>query len=309
VAARSLIAAVVGAILLTGCTHMQQAGDLSYEPPVPRPAYAEGAGPLVLIDESHCNFHTATGRYAPFADLLGRDGFRVEPLGSGFTADGLAEATVLVVANAMPVVGCDTWKLPAVGAFATGEIETLIEWVEGGGALLLIADHMPFPGAAENLADALGLVFINGYVRTDEGESQIRFDAESGTLGDHAVTRGRDGQEQVTAVVSFTGQGFWTLRDAEPLLTLPAQTRVRLPRKAGKFTDKTPEFSAEGLLQGAVFEVGQGRVAVFGEAAMFSAQEYTRDGELRQMGMNAPGAEGNVQFALNLMHWLAGLLE
>ena len=44
-----------------------------------------------------------------------------------------------------------------------------------------------------------------------------------------------------------------------------------LARQA-KFTSTTPSESTRGLLQGAVLRHGQGRVAVFGEAAMFTAQ-------------------------------------
>jgi hypothetical protein len=47
-------------------------------------------------------------------------------------------------------------------------------------------------------------------------------------------------------------------------------------------------------------------VAVFGEAAMFSAQ--VSGPQRRPMGMNAPRAGQNPQFLLNVMHWLAGLL-
>ena len=60
------------------------------------------------------------------------------------------------------------------------------------------------------------------------------------------------------------------------------------------------------MFQGAVLEYGEGRVAVFGEAAMFSAQ---LGGEDRiPAGMNAEGAEQNHQLLLNVMHWLSGLL-
>jgi hypothetical protein len=48
-------------------------------------------------------------------------------------------------------------------------------------------------------------------------------------------------------------------------------------------------------------------VAVFGEAAMFSAQLA---GPARMpMGMNHPLAKQNTQFALNVMHWLSGMLD
>jgi hypothetical protein len=88
-----------------------------------------------------------------------------------------------------------------------------------------------------------------------------------------------------------------------------AELAVR--RKMGGRRRLSPaDRSAEGLLQGAVLIHGKGRVAVFGEAGMFSAQELTsRDGELIRFGMNAPGAEQNARLVLNVMHWLTGLLD
>ncbi|HXG65262.1 MAG TPA: hypothetical protein VNO70_09145 [Blastocatellia bacterium] len=51
---------------------------------------------------------------------------------------------------------------------------------------------------------------------------------------------------------------------------------------------------------------GKGRVALFGEAAMVSAQ---LGGPGRQpMGMNAPVAGQNYRFLFNVPHWLSGLL-
>lgn len=52
---------------------------------------------------------------------------------------------------------------------------------------------------------------------------------------------------------------------------------------------------------------GKGRVAVFGEAAMFSAQLAGPNKD--PMGMNDPIASRNPQFLLNLMHWLSGKLK
>jgi hypothetical protein len=169
---------------------------------------------------------------------------------------------------------------------------------------------MPFPGAAEDLARAFGIGFINGYALRNQGDRAIRYERSAGTLAANAITAGRSSEEQVDAVVSFTGQAFRTLHGGvTPLLTIPADVTLRLPREANVFTETTPSFSAEGLLQGAVLTHGKGRVAVFGEAAMFSAQELTRDGKLVRLGMNAPGAEQNAQFVSNVMHWLAWLLD
>ena len=60
-----------------------------------------------------------------------------------------------------------------------------------------------------------------------------------------------------------------------------------------------------GWHQGGLLKAGKGRVAVFGEAAMFTAQ---RAGPTeRPMGMNAPVAKQNYRLLLNVMHWLSGV--
>ena len=57
---------------------------------------------------------------------------------------------------------------------------------------------------------------------------------------------------------------------------------------------------------------GKGRVVVLGEAALFSAQVITLpDGDrqkVMKVGMNVPGYDDR-QFALNVLHWLSGLLK
>jgi hypothetical protein len=45
---------------------------------------------------------------------------------------------------------------------------------------------------------------------------------------------------------------------------------------------------------------------IAGEASMFNVQRVGSDRE--PLGMNAPGAEANYQFVLNVLHWLTGKL-
>lgn len=306
----ALLLSALLAVVSCSHNHAIVSDDPSFQPEVDHPAFAAGTGLRVAIDESHCNRHTADGLYKPFAELLRRDGFVVTPSKSRCTAAALADIDILVISNALGERNCKgVWKLPTPSAFRPEEITAVETWVEEGGALLLIADHMPFAGAAEELARAFGIGFVNGYALRDHGERAIRFERSAGTLAEHAITAGRSAEEKVDAVVSFTGQGFRPLRGGiSPLLTIPADVTMRLPQVANVFTETTPSFSAEGLLQGAVLTHGKGRVAVFGEAGMFSAQELTMGGEVVRFGMNAPGAEQNAQLVLNMMHWLAGLL-
>jgi hypothetical protein len=287
----------------------QQVADSAFAPSIARPAYAEGAGPLVLVDEAHTNFHTTDGRYYAFAQTLRRDGYQVRGLRAPFTPRALADAQVLVIANALHASNDQNWSLPTPSAFTPEEIAAVEAWVCDGGSLLLIADHMPFPGAAAELAAAFGVTMGNGFAYdASEEESKMRFARGDGSLADHPVTRGRDAAERVDSVFAFTGQAFRvTAPGAEPLMTLAAGSVLLLPQVAWQFTAETPRAQVGGQLQGAVVRHGRGRVAVFGEAAMFSAQ---RAGPQRQpMGMNDPRAPQNVQFLLNVMHWLTGVLD
>lgn len=282
-----------------------QVSDTAFDPPIARPAFPAGSGPTVLLDEGHFNFHTVGGRYAPFVRLLRRDGFVVRALREPLTPASLAPARILVIANAISErMSRGPWALPNSPAFSGVEIAVLERWVHQGGSLLLIADHMPFPGAAETLAAAFGIQVTDGFA-TDSScaVDEIVFRRSDGSLADHPITRGRNRRDRVDSVRSFTGQAFRLSRPGQPLMTLGAGAVVLLPSTAWRFSDSTPRIPAEGMLQGAVLSHGRGRVAMFGEAAMFSAQ--VSGPSRRPMGMNAPHAGENSRFLLNLMHWLA----
>ena len=285
-----------------------QVADSGFVPRVARPAFRAGAGPLVLLDEGHNNFHTVDGRYAPFARFLRQDGFVIRPLRERTTRAALAEARILVIANAIgPANAGGNWSLPVQSAFGFEEIEAIRGWVETGGSLLLIADHMPFPGATEQLASAFGIFFMNGFATDSSCATDVAaFRRSQGTLADHPITRGRSRAERIDSVRSFTGQAFRVPGAGRPLMVLERGSVMLMPVIAWQFSDSTPRLPAEGLLQGAALRYGKGRVAVFGEAAMFSAQ--VSGNPRRPMGMNAPVAAQNPQFLLNVMRWLAGLL-
>jgi hypothetical protein len=277
-----------------------QRPDPDFNPPIGKATFREGQGPVVAIDEAHYNFHTAGGRYSPFARLLRRDGYRVLEAKKALSAGSLKDVHILVISNALAERNAkDDWTLPTPPAFTAAEAIALREWVEAGASLLLIADHMPFPGAVSNLAREFGVTFSNGFaVRKGVKDGRLFFRREDGGLRDNKMTRG------ISTVVSFTGSAFRAI-DADPLLVLGADVESLEPDQAWRFEEKTPRVPVAGWYQGAVMSRGKGRVAVFGEAAMFSAQ---LDGVLRSpMGMNHPAAAENPRFLLNVMRWLAGV--
>ena len=318
------LGAVATVVALVGSTaraaDAQQLADTNFAPPIARPAFAPGAGPRLCVDEAHHNFHTMAGRFAPFATLARRDGYRVAASRALFSAAALASCDLLVIANAQPSDRPWTeYPRPTPSAFTNAEIAAVRAWVEQGGGLLLLADHMPLAGAAAALAAAFGAEFIDGFAY-DSAAGWLRdrariaaraevtlFTGADRTLGSHAITRGRAGDELITQVRSFTGQAFlWDAQGVVPLLTLPPHYVSLEPAIAWQFSGSTPIRRVGGWLQGAARSVGAGRVVLLGEAAMLSAQ--LTGPEARQMGMNAPGAEQNAQFALNILHWLSELL-
>ena len=298
----------IGWSALSGFASAAPAPDRAANVDVARPAFSKKVGPLIGIDGGHHNYHTMEDRFAPFAALLRNDGFRVTSLTVPFAARSLSNINILVIANALNAANKDRWAKPTPSAFTADEIAAVKAWVDNGGSLLLIADHFPFAGAAADLSATFGVTFINGFaLRAPVANTSDVFSLTAGTLRDDVVTRGRRPDETVTTVMTFTGAAFRARPTARPVLAFPDGFEILMPDVAWEFTDKTPRMPAVGLLQGALIPSGRGRVAVFAEAAMFSAQIETEDPAIRT-GFNTPGASNNKQLILNVAHWLARLL-
>jgi hypothetical protein len=278
----------------------QQVPDTLFNPRILHPEYERNEGPVIYIDEAHGNFHTAGGRFKPFASLLAKDGYVIQSFAGIFSVERLLNAKILVIANALHESNQSRWALPGVEAFSDDEIAAVNEWVRGGGSLFLIADHMPFPGASSKLASSFGFKFHNGFAMKKKSSPDI-FTLQSG-LTTSILTTGRTKSETITSLTSFTGQAFEMADGAIPVITLTDAFDVLLPEVAWEFTKLTPAISGKGLMQGAFMPYGKGRIVVFGEAAMFTAQLQGTN----KFGMNAPNAKQNVQFLLNVIHWLDG---
>lgn len=295
-------------LLLPFATGAQQRSDDTFHFVNPAPAFPNATGPTVCIDEGHHNFHTAGGRYAPFADLLRDDGYVVSEFSGAFNEAGLAECGLLVIANPLAAENATDWTYPHPSAFTKAEIQGLLEWTRNGGRLLLFADHAPIAGASRDLAATFGVLMVDAYV--DGGPGPDVFRLADGTLREHAIVRGRAEAESVDSITSFTGQAFQLTENWLPLVVFGrhAVARFSLSQgfQRGPFTD-WPSFSVGGWAHAGVREWDRGRAVFVGEAAMCSAQV---SGEERfPMGMNAPGAEQNGRFCLNVVRWLTGVLD
>jgi len=280
----------------------QQSADPHFDARVEKPTFTKNF-PRVLFDEAHYNFDTTNNRYKPFADLLFNDGYHIAVNRQQFTKTSLATHKILVIVN--PLGGEDMDDEGADGpAFTLAECEVVSNWVRGGGALLFIADHTPFASAAEILAKQLG-VDMSRSETTDPANadkefnlpSVIVYSRENHQLAESAITNGRSDEERVNRVIVFTGQSLKGPQGSEAFLKLADGAAKEIDGKSA---------SAAGRAQGIAFRLGKGRVVVLGDAAMLSAQVTGSDNQ--PVGMNVPNID-NRQLALNIMHWLSGILK
>jgi len=280
----------------------QQVPDTSFQVNITEKAFPKNDGPVIAIDEGHHNFHTIDGRYHTFAWILRKDGYRVQRHKNAFITKGLAQVDILVIANAIHRKNVQDWSLPNPSAFTDKEINVLEKWVRNGGKLFLIADHMPFPGAAESLASRFGFEMTNSFAFDKRKRNPEFFVRADSSLNSNSVTNGILPYQRIDTVVTFTGQGFYIPAEATPVLTLTEDYVLALPEVAWQFEEKTEYRSAAGTHQLAYRGYGKGKLVVSGEAAMFSAQ--IAQGQYK-MGLNKPEARQNIQLLLNLIHWLS----
>lgn len=307
-----LVALVAAPTPSPGAGSPEEDVDRAFDPRVSSPAYVD-SHPVVLFDEAHHNYHTADGRYRPLADLLRSDGYDVRRNRARLTKEAIEKASVLVVAGAM---GDD--ERGAAAAFTGEEVGIVAEWVRDGGGLLLVTDHFPFATSVENLAKTFGVGMGGGIVedpdRSDPSfdPSHILYVREAGLAGGHPITEGRRGNERVRRVLTFTGQSLAGPSGSVSFLRLGDASKEAQPSVSVSYRGSDTIVSVEygdpvgvaGRSQGLALEVGRGRAVVLGDAAMLTAQVA---GGGRRFGMNVPGFDDR-QLALNIAHWLSGLL-
>lgn len=298
---------IVSFLIFFGLSYLAQAVESeNFTPQKRKKTYSTDNSPVIAIDEAHYNNHTLDKSYQPFAKILRSDGFTVTKNTHLFSESALKNIDILVIANALNEKNSgekngNEWDLPNYSAFTRDEIEHIYHWVKEGGSLLLIADHMPFPKASEELAAIFGFQFNNGYA-WGENKGVTTFKRTTGTLNEHPITQGRNSSERIDSVMTFTGQAFLVPKNAESVLIFGENTVSFMPSRSWKKNKRTPEISVEGWSQGATLKFYQGRVAVFGEASMFTAQFSEKSQSLD--GLRTKGAEQNEQFLINVMHWL-----
>ena len=288
-------------LLLFGTLEAQQIVDPAFKPVVDQPAFTK-TFPRVLFDEGHNNQQTRMGRYKPFGDLINLDGYQVVLARKPFSKEALDTFKILVIVNAL---GAEDEDDQGAGqpAFADNECDAVRDWVKAGGSLLLIADQAPFGSAAEIMAKRFGVELSGGSVRdpgNKENQEWLIYTRDNQSVLDHPITAGRSDAEKVNRVITTGGQSLKGPDGSAVFLKLGETAVETLPAAPDK------ETPAAGRAQGVALKFGKGRVVALGESSMLSAQVSGR--ERTPFGINYPGAD-NQQLALNIMHWLSGLLK
>ena len=285
-------------------------------------AQAPASRNRILLDEAHHNLYAAaSGGYRSFVQLVTEEGFAVTTNRLPFSPARLASTDILLIANPnCPPKLQRRWMANAEAAveraraaFTEAEADAIREWVEGGGALLLVTDHYPTGTAAGALARRFGVGLSGGW--TDDPEHRrtvpgygavfgyLLFSRTNGLIGAHPITDGHDPSERVRAVATTTGESIEGPPAATVLLRLGATAVDWLPPPTGPSEPAVAgvrDFNpcptcttrpAGGRSQAIALEVGRGRMVVVGEMGVLT------DYSVREAD--------NRRFALNIVRWLA----
>jgi hypothetical protein len=136
------------------------------------------------------------------------------------------------------------------------------------------------------------------YEKPSDNPGFIVYTRESGRLGNHPITNGRNQSERVNKVIAFTGQSLKGPANSDAFMKLADTAMDRMPN------DTVKPVSAAGRAQGIAMKFGKGRAVFLGEAAMLTAQVTGT----AKFGMNYAGVD-NRQLALNIAHWLSRVLK
>lgn len=312
---KSLLVILMVVILLVGiiwfiftyCVY--QRADMFTDMSVGSPKFNPKTSPYVSFDSGHGNFHDIKTTYAPFATLLKNDGIVLQRHEGSFTENTLHDIKLLIIANATTAGEAEN---ETSSAFTESEINLLMNWIQDGGSLLLIADHDPFGSAASTLAKAFGVgmssVWTVDSLRIQEviGKTTwLEFSEENKGLGQHSILQSENPESAVRRVISFTGQSLSFDSTWTSILQLSPYARNYYSRSDAEIaaSDTSTYFPVPGQSQLIAREYGNGRIVIAGEAAMFTAQEVRIFFNYYHAGFNYNGYD-NKNLVLNIVRWL-----
>jgi hypothetical protein len=259
--------------------------DEEFDPPVSDPAFPHGSGPRIVVDERHRNVVSLASYMRPVGRFLEKDGYVLRRGTSAFDKTSLADAGIVIIANAQGPEGAPA----GTQAFPDGEVKALERWVKAGGGLLLIADRAPFGEPARSLARAFGATPDNNTIlmKGEDGKPTGVLTIDIASHGDpkHPIFSG------VSQVVYVVGE---SLSGPGAILKAPPGTY------SGPTAQATQGPSAGGKPLVLAFAYGSGRVVMIGDAGIASA--FGSVGGQTHRGISEAD---NARFVRNVVRWLA----
>jgi hypothetical protein len=131
--------------------------DAEFNSDVKEPTYKKGEGPKILLDGAHHNFFIQWDFIKPFSDLAKADGYQTIVDSLKFTPEYLKRFDIVMIITALPFDFTTKNEVTDESTFSEEEINSLYDWVNEGGSLLVFSEHAPFDQAINPLLKRFGI--------------------------------------------------------------------------------------------------------------------------------------------------------
>ncbi|MFZ4715193.1 MAG: hypothetical protein ACOYL6_15835 [Bacteriovoracaceae bacterium] len=285
-------------------TGKQYRGFPEFHPKTKNPAFTDNH-PKICFDEGHNNLAVDQGFYSPVLELLESDGYQIIHIKEKFTHEILKGCNTIYISAVRGHSDYSNKELSNKSAFTHLEIQNIKKWVKSGGSLLLMTDHKPMSNAAGDLLLQFGIVGSLNNVRNEDfkvppfSDPGIFYISDNLMNQESPIVKGRNEDERLKKIFFFYGQALKGPKDADVFLRFGANSKI------GGLYDE-PVIPINDYPAAAIaIKFGKGRVASFGDATVFTSKLDLWQNE--KTGINRDGSD-NVQMALNVFHWLSGIL-
>lgn len=279
--------------------------DTKFNSDIEKPTYEKDEGPKILLDGAHHNFFIQWDFIKPFSDLANANGYQTIVDSLKFTPEYLKRFDIVMIITALPFEFTTKNEVTDESTFSKDEINSLYDWVNNGGSLLVFSEHAPFDQAINPLLNRFGIESSIGttidslnYNKEIGRTGWIEFSNQNGGLkSKHPILKGRTEKERVTKLMTFGGSAL-TGKKYTNLLEL-SETSENVMHSTGVGP------IGKGNSQALAGIVGKGKVVALGDSNGFTAMIFNaEDGSKQKAGMNLEGYDWK-QFVLNTLHWLS----
>jgi len=279
--------------------------DTEFNSDIEKPTYEKDEGPKILLDGAHHNFFIQWDFIKPFSDLANADGYQTIVDSLKFTPEYLKRFDIVMIITALPFDFTTKNEVTDESTFSEDEINSLYDWVNNGGSLLVFSEHAPFDQAINPLLNRFGIESSIGttidslnYNKEIGRTGWIEFTEDNGLLNvEHPIVEGITPIDRVNRLLTFGGSG---------LIGKNYTNLLRLSESSENVVHSTGVGPiGKGNSQSLAGIVGKGKVVAFGDSNGFTAMIFdTTDGSKQKAGMNLAGYDWK-QFVLNTLHWLS----